>query len=234
MLTITRVKPNMCDSYSTTPALEPISPWAKATQYSQSNYGHDPATVRSPLFTPFDSASSSVDNHTNPSSIERYSNWGIPSLKEKCYSSDTSLRNSSRPDKKSLTRVMKFDTHSRSKCWPAAPSLPLDRPWTPPSSVSNKREPTALSTHFYFAKPFGMSATMQQWSIRETASTVNCRQEGDHLHRPRPAQVLHLPLSSTFWHGSTMHRCVTHMRSHSSKTAATMTATTSEVAVFTP
>ena len=216
------------------PAPEPISPWAKVTRYSRSNYERDPVMVRSPPFIPFDSASSSVDNRISPSSIERCSNWGIPSSKEKRCNSDTSLRSSSRPGKKSLTHTQKFDKRSKLNCWPVAPSPLLGKLWMPPSNASNKREPIAPSTRFYFAKPFGMSATTKHWSIRETTSTVNCRLEDDHLRRPRPARVLRLLPSSTFWHSSTTHLCATCMKSHSSRTEATTTDTMSEVAVFTP
>ena len=224
----------MCASYSTTPVPEPTSPWAKATRYSRSNYGHDPVTVRSPLSTPFDSASSSMDNHINPSSIAHCNSWGIPSSKEKCYSSDTSRRNSSRPDKKSSMHKPKFNTRSRLRCWPVVPSPPLDRPWMPPLSTSNKREPIASFTHFYFTKPFGMSVTTRQWSTHETTSIANYKRQDSRLPRPRLVQVLWLLLSPTSWHGSTTHLCVMRTRSHSSKMEATMTDTTSEVAVFTP
>ena len=224
----------MYGSYSTTPAHTPTSPWVKDTQYLRLNCAHGLATVRNPPLTPFDSISSSLDNLTNSSSTELYNNWGTPSSKERCYSSDTSLRNFSRPDKKSSKLEPKFNTHSRSRCWPPAPSPPPAKPWTPPSHASNRLEPIASSTHFYFAKLFGMLATTKQWSTHEIISTVSCKLEDDHHHQIRPARILHLPISPTSWHDSTTRPCAMCMKNRSSKMEETTMGTTSEVTVFTP
>ena len=224
----------MYGSYSTTLAPEPILPWVKDTWCSRLSYVHDLAMVRSLLFIPFDSASSSTGNLINPSSTAPCSTWETPSLRERCCSFDTSPRNSSEPDRKSLMPVPKSDTRSRSRYWPAAPSPPHDRPWTLPSSVSNRPEPTTPSTRVYFAKPFGMSATMRQWSTRETDSTANYKREDDHPHQIRSPRILHLPTSPLFWHDSTTHLCTTCSRNRSSKTVETTMDTTSEVTVFIP
>ena len=185
-------------------------------------------------FIPFASVFSSTGNRTNLSSIEPYNNWEIPSSKERCYSSDTLLGNSRKPDKKSSTLAPKSDTPSRSRCWPVVPSLPHDKLWTLPSIASSKPEPTAPSIHFYFAKPFSMSATTMQWSTRETTSIASCKQGDDHLRPTRPTRILHPPTWPTSWQGSTAHLCMTCTTNHSSKTEETTTGTTSEVAVFTP
>ena len=190
--------------------------------------------VRSPLFTPSASAFSSTDNHINPSLTEPYNNWGTPSSKEKCYSSDTSLRNSRRLYRKSSTLAPKSDMPNRSKCWPLAPSPPLDKPWTLPPNISSKLELTAPSICFYFAKPFGMSATTMQWSTRGTTSIASCKRGDNHLHRTHPARILRLPTWPTFWQGSTTRPCATCMTNHSFKTEEMTTGTTSKVAVFIP
>ena len=230
----TRAKPSMYGSYSTMLVPEPILPWEEDIRCSQSSYAPGPMTVRSPPFTPFASVFSSTDNHTNPSSIRPCNNWGTHSLKERCYSSDTSLRSFRRLDRKSSTHAMKSNTPSKLKCWPAAPSPPPDKPWTPLSNISSKPELTTLSTRFYFAKPFGMSEMTRQWSTRETTFIANYKQEDDRRHQTRPARVLRLPTWPVSWKGSTTHLCVTCTTNHLSKMEETTMGTVSEVAVFTP
>ena len=232
-LTITGAKPNTCGSYSTTPARAPTSLWVKDTPYSRLNCAHGLARVRNRPSTPFDSAFSRVGSPINLLSIALYDNWETPSSKERYYSSDTSPKNYRRLDKKSSTCAPKFDTRNRSRCWLPAP-LPLPaKLWTLRSNASNKPEPIAPSTRFYFAKPFGMSVTMKRWSTCETTSTANCRQEDNCRPRVHPSRVLHLPISLPSWHGSTTHPCVTCTTSRSSKTEGMTMITMSEVAVFT-
>ena len=194
----TEARPNTYDSYSMMPAPEPISLWVKDIRCSQLSCTHDLAMVHSPLFTPFDNAFSSMGNRINPLSTKLYTNWGTRSSKAKCYSSATSLRNSSKPDKKSLMPAPKSDMRSRSRYWPAPP-LPLpDRLWTPPPNVSSRPEPTAPSIHFYFTRPFGMSATTRQWSTRENIFTASYKWEDDCHHRVLPTRILRPPTSPTF------------------------------------
>ena len=232
--TITEARPNMCGSYSMTLAHALISPWVKGTQCSQLNCAHDLATVRSPPSTPFISVSLSLDNPTNSSSTEPYNSWEIPSSRVRYYSSDISPKNFKKLVKKSSKLVPRSDTRNKSRCWPLAPSPPLDKLWTRPSNASNRPEPTTPSTHYYFAKRFGMSVTTKQWSTRETTSIASYKREDDR-HRPTyRVRILHLPISLTSWHGSTTHRCGTCMTSPSSKTEETTMGVMSEVAVFTP
>ena len=217
-----------------TPALGPTSRWVKDIRYSRSNYERDLMMVRSPLSTPFGSAFLSPDNPINPSWTEPYNNWETHSSRARSYSSDTSLRNSLKPDKKSSMPAVKSTTHNKSKCWPAAPSPPLDKQWTPPSIDSSRPGPTTPSTLFYFIKPFGMLATTRQWSIHGTTSIANYRREDDRRHRVLQTDLL-LPLTlPTFWHSSTTHLCGMCMTNPSPRMEGMMTATTSEVAVFMP
>ena len=136
--------------------------------------------ARNPPSTPFGSASSSSDNPTNSLSTELYNSWGTPLLKVRCYSFDISPKNFKRLDKKLSTLTPKSDTRSRSKCWPPAPLPPPAKLWTPPSNASSRPEPTVPSTHFYFARLFGMSAMTKRWSTRGTTSIANYKQEDDH------------------------------------------------------
>ena len=195
----------MYSSYSMTPAPGPISLWVKGTQFSQLNCAHNLETVCSPPFTPFANASSNSGNPTNPSLTEQCNNWGTPSLKERYYNFGTSPKNSKRLDRKSLMPTPRSDMPSKLRCWPPAPSPPPDRPWTLPSSVSNRPELIAPSTHFYFAKPFGMSATTKQWSIFGITFTASCKWEDDHHRQIHRVWVLHLLISPTSWHGLTIH-----------------------------
>ena len=218
---------------STTPIIIRARPNTD-TPYSQSSCAHGLVTERSPPSVPFNSGSSSSDNRTKPLSTEQYNSWETPSSRERCYSSDTLPKNSRRHDKKLSKHAPKFNTHNKSRCWQLAPSpLPV-KPRTPQSNALNKPGPTASSTRFYFAKPFGMLATTRTWSTYETTSTVSYRREDDRHHQPHRARVLHLPTSLTSWHGSTTHLCATCTQNPSFKMVEMMTSTVSEVAVFTP
>ena len=190
--------------------------------------------VRKPPLTPSGNVYSRPDTPTNPSSIEPCNNWETPSSKAKYPSSDTSPENYKKRDRRSSTPAPPSDTRSKSKCWPPAPSPPLDRPSMPPSIVSNEPGLTEPSTLFYFDKPFGMLVMTKQWSTQETSSTVNYRQEDDQHRQAQPVRILCLPTSTTYWHASTMHPCVTCTTNRSFRTEETTTGTASEVAVFTP
>ena len=216
------------------PARVPISPWVKDTPYSRLNYAHGLAMVRNHPSILSNNTSSSLDNLTNSSSTEPYNNWETPLLKVKCYSSDTSLKNFRRPDKKLSKPAPPSDTRRESRCWPPVPSPLPAKPWMLLSSALNKPEPTTPFTRFYFAKLFGMSVTTKQWSTRETASTASCKREDDHHRQIHPVQILRLPTSPTSWHSSTTRPCAMCITSHSSRMAETMTDITSEVTVFTP
>ena len=232
--TITRARPSTYGSYSMTPAHTPTSLWARDIRYSQFNYKHDPVVVCSLPSTPFDNTFLSLGNPTNLSLIERYNNWETPSLKEKCCSSDNLLKNCRKPAKKWSMPMPQSDMCSKSKYWPPVLLPPPAKQWTPLPSASDKRGLTEPSTHFCFARPFGMLETTKQWSTQETTSTASYRQEDDRRRRPHPVRVLHLPTSLDSWRDSTTRLCGMCTTSPSSRTEGTTTGTTSEVAVFMP
>ena len=226
-------RPSTYDSYSTTQAPEPSSPWERDILSLQSNYKLDPEMALSPHSIPFVNKSSSMDSHTNTSSIAQSKAWETHSSKEKSFNSDTSPKSSLKLNKKWSMPTPKFAMPKPLKCWPTAPLLQPAKPWMPRQRNSNKRELTTHSIPSYSARAFGMSATTMQWSMYETTSTVNSRREVDRLHRT-PHLTTHPSTSTTFWRGSTTAPCATCMPNRSPKTVGTTTGTMSEVAVFTP